>query len=122
MFCLRTVKARQWYEQYKPLNEDDKEIKTTSIDIPKSSWWSVNNAMTISTCVLVFSLFVIIIVARLIQKKEDSCEPILRTFGIILIVVLAVFLIVAGYSDRQIAPDMGLFGTIAGYLLSKETK
>ena len=35
--------------------------------------------------------------------------------------VFAIFLVVAGYSDQQIAPVIGLLGTIAGYLLGKES-
>jgi hypothetical protein len=29
---------------------------------------------------------------------------------------------VAGYSDQQIAPAMGLLGTIVGYLLGKDVR
>jgi biopolymer transport protein ExbB/TolQ len=36
--------------------------------------------------------------------------------------MMAVFLVVAGYTDTQIAPVMGLLGTVAGYLLGKEPK
>ena len=32
-----------------------------------------------------------------------------------------VFLIVAGYTEKQIAPVIGLLGTIAGYLLGKSS-
>ena len=44
--------------------------------------------------------------------------------AVTLIVVSSLFIITAGYSSEQIAPAMGLFGTIAGYLLGRyqETK
>lgn len=40
--------------------------------------------------------------------------------GLTLVVTAGLFLITAGYSETQIAPMMGLLGTIAGYLLGKE--
>ena len=36
-----------------------------------------------------------------------------------MVVTAGLYLIVAGYSDTQIAPMMGLLGTIIGYLLGK---
>ncbi|MBI3014428.1 MAG: hypothetical protein HYY65_05065 [Candidatus Tectomicrobia bacterium] len=86
-----------------------------------SSWWSVTDAMTISASVLVFGLLVILLATYLIRAGKHT-EAVLRIFGTILIVMVAVFLVVAGYTDTQIAPVMGLLGTIAGYLLGKETK
>ena len=84
------------------------------------TWWSVTNAMTISAVVLVFGVFVLLLATYLIRIGKNS-EPVLRIFGTILIIVISVFLVVAGYTSNQIAPVMGLLGTIAGYLLGKET-
>ena len=53
----------------------------------------------------------------LVRKK--SAEAILRTFGVTLIITAAVFLVVAGYTEAQIAPVIGLLGAIAGYLLGR---
>lgn len=89
---------------------------TISGDTP---WWSATNAMTMSAAVLGFGLVVLILAALLIKAGQDS-EAILRTFGTILIIVGALFLVVAGYSANQVAPVMGLLGTIAGYLLGKK--
>jgi hypothetical protein len=44
-----------------------------------------------------------------------------RIVGLTLVVVAGLFLITAGYSQDQIAPMIGLLGTIAGYLLGKTT-
>lgn len=84
-------------------------------------WWSVENAMTISFLVLLFGVFVISVAARLISKGSDT-DSVLKVFALILIIVSAVFLVVAGYSDQQISPVIGLLGTIAGYLLGKDHK
>jgi ABC-type xylose transport system permease subunit len=52
-----------------------------------------------------------------VAKYNVNINRLLRAFALVLIIVAAVFLIVAGYTEQQIAPVMGLLGTIAGYLL-----
>lgn len=48
-----------------------------------------------------------------------GAEPnsILRLVGLPLVILSAIFLVVVGYSQEQIAPVVGLLGAIAGYLL-----
>lgn len=119
--------------QTKPLQaaETQQNNSKTSSSIPPiaevqqskedASWWTANSAMTISSAVLIFGAMILGLATYLIKEGKSS-ESILRIFGTILIIIAGVFLVVAGYSDRQIAPVMGLLGTIAGYLLGKETK
>jgi len=84
------------------------------------TWWSTTNAMTISASVLVFGLIVCFLAAALLRQGK-SADNVLKTLGTILIIVAALFLVVAGYSDKQISPVIGLLGTIAGYLLGKNS-
>jgi hypothetical protein len=84
----------------------------------KKIWWSVEDAMTISSVVLAFGLIITIVAAWLV-RSGISHNAVLRVFGTILILVFAVFLVVAGYDDKQIAPVLGLLGTVAGYLLGR---
>lgn len=84
-------------------------------------WWTAQNAMTISSAVLVFGVFTMIIALTMV-KRGTNPEAALRILGTLVILFAALFLVVAGYSDKQIAPVMGLLGTIAGYLLGKTTK
>lgn len=86
-----------------------------------SQWWTAESAMTISAIVLAFGVFIIIIAALMI-KWGSTAESTLRVVGTLVILIAAVFLVVAGYSDKQIAPVMGLLGTVAGYLLGKSSK
>lgn len=81
-------------------------------------YWSTKDAMTISTVVLAFG-FMVCLLAAYLMSKGRSADSILKSIGTILIIIAALFLIVAGYDDRQIAPVLGLLGTIAGYLLGK---
>ena len=57
----------------------------------------------------------------LLLKKITKlrAEDTLRVFGVTLILMGTLFFITAGYSSSQIAPAIGLFGTVAGYLLGR---
>ncbi len=44
---------------------------------------------------------------------------ILRSFLLVMIVFSSLFLIVAGYSEKQTAPVFGLLGTILGYMFGR---
>jgi len=57
----------------------------------------------------------------LLLKKITKlrAEDTLRVFGVTLILMGTLFFITAGYNSSQIAPAIGLFGTVAGYLLGR---
>lgn len=56
------------------------------------------------------------------KSSKPKCEDTSQVFGLTLIIMGALFSVSAGFSAEQIAPTMGLFGTIAGYLLGKSEK
>jgi hypothetical protein len=49
------------------------------------------------------------------RKAEDVARPIV----VVALITGALILVTAGYSNDQIAPAFGLFGTIAGYILGR---
>jgi len=51
--------------------------------------------------------------------KNLQAEEALRVFGVTLILIGTFFFVAAGFGAQQIAPALGLFGTIAGYLLGR---
>ena len=53
------------------------------------------------------------------QVPKLKAEDTLRTFGVTLIIMGSLLLIALGFDSIQIAPAMGLVGTIAGYLLAR---
>lgn len=79
-----------------------------------------DDGLFLSISILTFSLLVFGLMTYLIKQGKEP-EIILKTFGSILIIVSAVFLIVAGYSEEQISPVIGLLGTVAGYILGRTT-
>jgi len=92
----------------------------TITEMQTATTWTPQDVMTISSVVLMFGLIVFFLLTYLIKSGKET-EPLLKLFGIVLIIIAAVFLMVAGYSDKQVAPVIGLLGTIAGYLLGKSS-
>lgn len=80
-------------------------------------FWTPKEALALSYSILIFGLLVLLLMSTLVARFNVNINRILRAFALVLIIVAAVFLIVAGYDEKQIAPVMGLLGTIAGYLL-----
>jgi hypothetical protein len=115
----------EFAKQMADLNKQLKDVQSKSVAVaPGESkagpeWWTNQNAMTMSTVVLLFGAAVIAICAALLKGSRPSAEAVLRVFGTVLIIVGALFLVVAGYTDKQMAPVIGLLGTLAGYLLGK---
>jgi zinc transporter ZupT len=100
-----------------------KELSAISSSTPSSgqtTWWSTTNAATMSSIVLVFGLLICVLVMMLMRQGRNA-DSVLKVMGTILIIISSIFLVVAGYTDTQIAPVMGLLGTIAGYLLGKNS-
>ena len=73
----------------------------------------------LSIAVLVFGLIIILLEIFLIKTRQISSEDSIKFIVITLIITSTLFLITAGYSNDQIAPAVGLLGTIAGYLLGR---
>ena len=73
----------------------------------------------LSLLILLFGSIVVFLQFFLLRKQRFDANDLLKVFGVTLIVVGTLFLIAAGFGDKQIAPAMGLFGTLAGYLLGK---
>ncbi len=76
----------------------------------------------LSCLVLVFGLLVMAGELLVMLKRERGWGPNANQIvGLTLVVTAGLFLITAGYSQEQIAPMIGLLGTITGFLLGKST-
>jgi hypothetical protein len=73
------------------------------------------------TCIiLLFGLIVIAVLTfgmRGIQGRRP--EDLSRSLIVVMVITSALVLITAGFSNDQIAPAFGLFGTIVGYMLGR---
>jgi len=71
--------------------------------------------------VLLFGLLVVFAEFLLLRARDVRPEDTLRVYAVTLIIIGTLFAITAGFDNNQIAPAVGLFGTIAGYLLGRRT-
>lgn len=76
----------------------------------------------LSVIVLIFGTTTAILIYRLFNNSHLRTEQITRTYTVLLIIIGTLLLISAGFSNEQIAPALGLFGTIAGYLLGRSDR
>jgi hypothetical protein len=93
-------------------------LATQAAASTKAPWWSAQDAMTISASVLMFGAFLITATTVAILKGIPAAT-VLRVYGMLTIIVMAVFLVVAGYDAQQMGPVIGLLGTLAGYLVGR---
>jgi len=74
----------------------------------------------LSLVVILLGVIVILALFFTMRSKQASADDAIRAYTVALIITGAMVLICAGYSNDQIAPAMGLFGTLAGYLLGRK--
>lgn len=71
--------------------------------------------------VLVFGILILIFQFTLMWKANFNSQTMIKMSTVTLVIISTLFVITAGFDSRQIAPAMGLFGTIVGYVLGRET-
>jgi hypothetical protein len=78
----------------------------------------------LTLAVLIFALLVLCIQFLVLWtwKGQLTSETMLKVSTITLVIFSTLFLITAGFNSEQIAPAMGLLGTIVGYVLGRESK
>ena len=74
----------------------------------------------LSFSILIFGTFVLVVQYLLLRSPHRGAYEILQLLSINLIVTGTLFLISAGFDAQQIAPGLGLFGTVAGYVLGRK--
>lgn len=71
--------------------------------------------------VLLFGIIVLLILFVLFRKREATPDDILKTLAVVLVIIGSLFTMTAGFSSAQIAPIIGLFGTIVGYIIGRRS-
>jgi hypothetical protein len=74
----------------------------------------------LAVVILVFGLILSVLTIRFLASTvARKTEEAIRALIVLWVIIGTLTLIAAGYSDQQIAPAFGLFGTIVGYILGK---
>lgn len=73
------------------------------------------------TCLICFVgiIIIVLLIYSITRYTEAKPEDISRPVIVVTVIVSALILVTAGYSNEQIAPAFGLFGTIVGYILGR---
>ena len=82
--------------------------------------WSPEIVQSLTLTIIGFTLVTLALATILLWRQRSPAQQILKIFGLLTIVGLSAVLLVAGYSNDQLTPIVGLFGAIAGYLLGKD--
>lgn len=83
--------------------------------------WLSSLELWLSLSVLCFGLITLAIEITVIKSGAFKPDDSIKLLAVTLIVISTLFIITAGFDSEQIAPAMGLFGTVAGYMLGKAT-
>jgi hypothetical protein len=70
--------------------------------------------------VLAFGALLIALEAVVILKAALDSDTAVRLVTVTLVIVATLFTVAAGFGREEIAPIIGLFGTIIGYLLGRQ--
>ena len=72
---------------------------------------------------ILFVFGIVAILAFYMLARNEKVTPFVMRIYVIIVIVFGTLLIVSSsYTTQQIAPVVGLFGTIAGYLLGKSER
>ena len=64
-------------------------------------------------------LIISALILALRQVRDVRPEDIARPIIVVTVIIGTLILVTVGYSNEQIAPAFGLFGTIVGYMLGR---
>lgn len=75
----------------------------------------------LSLLIVILGIIIIFLQYRLFSLRQNGFESddVLKVNSITIILIGGLLFVTASYDAEQIAPAVGLFGTIAGYLLGK---
>ena len=91
---------------------------------PPSPQWSEGLIITLTVSVLVFGLLICLLLMRMLARcnAKPTALEIIQAIAVPVVIVAMLTMIIAGYSDKQIAAPLGLLGAIVGYLLGSKSQ
>ena len=82
--------------------------------------WSQDSVHYLSVVILTFFAFALLLATLLLWRSKAAPSECTKLIGVLAVVGVTSFLLVAGYTSEQLTPAIGLFGAIVGYLLGKD--
>lgn len=81
-----------------------------------------SSAQTEFTLVIMLFGIITFVIFLLLARTERATPQVMRFYVVIVLVVGTLLVVSSSFSTRQIAPVVGFFGTVAGYLLGRSDK
>ncbi|MGH9970004.1 MAG: hypothetical protein ACREBG_19720 [Pyrinomonadaceae bacterium] len=127
---VSTSNAQNSNSSSRPVDDSNTEINSPSTEAPSTGKppaekpagheYLGSYEFTITIMVGAIGLIALAMEFILLRRVDNlRAEDALRVFAVTLIIVGTLFFISAGFDSIQIAPAMGLFGTVSGYLLGR---
>jgi hypothetical protein len=89
--------------------------KNSALDISDIPWKQVIQLAFVA----IIGLISLLIQYLMLSKAHATPSDVIKGGVLVLIITLSVSSLIFGFDDKQIAPIVGLFGTIIGFLLGK---
>ncbi|MEM9920198.1 MAG: hypothetical protein AAF990_19025 [Bacteroidota bacterium] len=86
-----------------------------------NSMWE-NDEIVKSLIIMVFSFIIFTMLLFRLKVPQMGPEDFIRLTILVLVICSSMYLISAGWDNQQTAPAFGILGTIAGYLLGRDSK
>lgn len=94
----------------------------TVVSLTAEQWWRSTAVPYLGVGLLVFTVLMFTGLYITIWYEKDWSDQTFKVFGLTLIITAGLYLITIGWTDKQLAPMMGLLGTIAGYILGQDRR
>lgn len=82
----------------------------------KTPWEEWLSKLAVGFAATLVGLLALVHLVSIIVLKRVDTEKFMQYYTLIVIIGSSVFVLIAGYSDQQIAPLFALFGTLVGYI------
>jgi hypothetical protein len=94
-------------------------VETNSAITKEMLAWEM---IRLSWGILGFGIILIIFIGLITYKNRGWDRELSRIFIVSVVIIAGLFLMTAGYSDKQVAPMFGLLGTMIGYVFGKSSQ
>lgn len=101
--------------------QDTIQQEISAYPIEKGEYILSSKEFWLAIAVLVVMISVLLFEVNFFKNNKVEHELATRLIIVTLVIMGSLFVIMAGYSDTQIAPIFALFGTIVGYLFGKKS-
>ena len=124
LFCLSATATAIQLDTTKADTAKTDSLKGKAESTKKTNETTMPTGYGMIIIVLGFGLIVIISELVIVKKMRATWTPysVIRIIGLTLIIVAALAVVLCSQADKQITAIIGLLGTLAGYLLGKESR